>query len=263
VRAVPRQDLVLELLVRRHLSREHLGREQALEEVVVAAVLAVAPREAEHTGVRVRLEHRAHDVRRHPEPVGQRPMRAFEVPRGEWPFGTDPLEYLPCHLGVLVEEALRALADESPEPRVLAREDERKSLVVRLEHLALLVQRIGRRRPVVGDACVEDEIVVSARDRDRIELDGAPALEDLEHALPALERAGGGEEVAGDEEASRRFGGDLHGAHRIDARGTGPTRPRGAPGPPQTRRATTSRRTARRRRSPRARSAGPRRARRR
>ena len=78
VRAVPGQELVPELLVQRHLACEHVGREQSFEKVVVAAV-AVAAREAEHARDGERLEHGAHDVRRHSEPVGRRPALALEV----------------------------------------------------------------------------------------------------------------------------------------------------------------------------------------
>jgi hypothetical protein len=43
-------------------------RKQSLEELVVATV-ALAPRETEHARNCARLEHGAHDMRRHPEPI--------------------------------------------------------------------------------------------------------------------------------------------------------------------------------------------------
>ena len=76
--AVPGQELVPELFSLRHLVREQLGREQPFEEVVVPAV-AVAPREADHARDGVRLEHGAHGVLRHPEPVLRRTGLALEV----------------------------------------------------------------------------------------------------------------------------------------------------------------------------------------
>ena len=58
VGAVPREELVPELLRERDVAREDVRRQQPLEQVVVAAV-AVASREAEHARHGVRLEHRA------------------------------------------------------------------------------------------------------------------------------------------------------------------------------------------------------------
>jgi hypothetical protein len=56
VGAVPGEELVQELLPRRHLPREQLGREQPFEEVVVAEV-AVTPREADRARDGERLEY--------------------------------------------------------------------------------------------------------------------------------------------------------------------------------------------------------------
>ena len=78
MRAVPGQELVAELFSLRHLVREYFGREQALEEVVVPE-LAVAPSEPEHARDGVRLEHGAHGVLRHPEPVLRRTGLSLEV----------------------------------------------------------------------------------------------------------------------------------------------------------------------------------------
>src|SRR6266511_538283 len=78
VGTVPRQELMPELLSLRHLLREHLDWEQPFEEVVVPAI-AVAPREADHARDGVRLEHGAHSVLRHPEPVLRRTSLALEV----------------------------------------------------------------------------------------------------------------------------------------------------------------------------------------
>ena len=68
VRAVPRQELVPELVPQRDLARDDVRRQQSLDQVVVAAV-AVPPSETEHSGRGVRLEHRPHDVRGDAEPV--------------------------------------------------------------------------------------------------------------------------------------------------------------------------------------------------
>jgi hypothetical protein len=78
VGAVPGEELVQELLPRRHLPREQLGREQPFEEVVVAEV-AVTPREADRARDGERLEYGADGVLRQPEPVLGRAGRALEV----------------------------------------------------------------------------------------------------------------------------------------------------------------------------------------
>jgi hypothetical protein len=71
VRAISGQQLVPDLLLLRHLAREHLCGKQPFEEVVVADV-AVAAYEADHARDGVSLEHGAHGVLRHPEPVLRR-----------------------------------------------------------------------------------------------------------------------------------------------------------------------------------------------
>ena len=76
-----------------HLLREELGRQQPLEHVVVANV-ALAPREADHAGDGVRLEHRAHRVLRQPEPVLRLAALALEVGRGERAVRPDPFQHL-------------------------------------------------------------------------------------------------------------------------------------------------------------------------
>ena len=154
------------------LVREDVRREQPFEKVVVAAV-AVASREAEHAGDGVRLEHRAHGVRRHSEPVGHRPALALEVECRQRAVRADPLEHALGHLGVLGEDARRVPAQRAAEPREVARRDEGESLVVRLEDLAPLVEQVAPRRVVVGDARVQDEVVGATGDRERIELDRA------------------------------------------------------------------------------------------
>ena len=103
MRAVARQRLVPQLVVQRNLAGEHLLRQQPFDEVVVATV-AVTPREAEHAGDGVRLEHRPHDVRLHAEPVDHVSALAFEVQRGERAVGAEPLEHPFGRLGVLDED---------------------------------------------------------------------------------------------------------------------------------------------------------------
>ena len=76
--AVPGQELVPKLLSLRHLLGEQLGREQPFEQVVVPDV-AVAPRQADHAGDRVCLEHGTHGVLRHAEPVLRRTGLTLEV----------------------------------------------------------------------------------------------------------------------------------------------------------------------------------------
>src|SRR6185437_11718333 len=78
VGAVPGQELVPELFSLRHLVREHLGREQPFEKVVVPAV-AVAPLEADRARDGVGLEHGAHGVLGHAEPILRRTVLPLEV----------------------------------------------------------------------------------------------------------------------------------------------------------------------------------------
>ena len=137
MRAVARQELVPELLSQRDLAREDVGREQPLEEVVVAAV-ALAPREAEHAGDGVRLEHGAHGVRRHSEPVGRRPALALEVERRQRPLRADPLEHALGHLGVLGEDPPARSGSTSPR-------NHGNSLVGTRESPLLYASKISRR----------------------------------------------------------------------------------------------------------------------
>ena len=182
------------LFSHRHLLREHLGGEQPFHEVVVPDV-AVAPCEADHARDRVRLEHRAHDVLRHPEPVLRRtglarnrsmttgPRRGSVRARARPPRrsrrgsrrGTDA----PC-------------GRAQTEPGELARQDERQCLVGRFEDLTAFVELVTPGRLVAGDARVQHEVVAPAGDRDRIELDRPEPPEDLEHPLEASreDRAG-------------------------------------------------------------------------
>ena len=201
------------LLADRHRLREQLRREQALHQVVDTAV-PVAPRQADHPADRIGLEHGARDVRRRPPPVHRR--AALEVERRERPFGADPLEDLRRDIGVLGEDPLlEPWLVELPRhavPRQLARRQQRQALVVCLEELAARVEEIlAPGRVVVGDARMQHEIVIAARDRQRVELDRAEPAEDLAHRL---QTTGNGsrrrEQVARDEEASCGFGGDLH-----------------------------------------------------
>ena len=78
VGAVPGQHLVQELFSLRHLVRDHLRRQQPFEQVVVPET-AVASCETDHSGDGVCLEHGAHGVLRHPEPVLRRTSLFLEV----------------------------------------------------------------------------------------------------------------------------------------------------------------------------------------
>ena len=123
MRAVTRVQLVPELLLQRHVAFEHLGGQQALKQVVIAAV-ALASSEPEHAGARVGLEHGAHDVRRHAEPVDLVPPFALEVERRQRSLGTNPLEHALGDLAIVGEEGLRSQAPRRAEPRVLVGQDE-------------------------------------------------------------------------------------------------------------------------------------------
>ena len=100
VRAVPGQQLVPKLFSLRHLVREHIGRQQPFEEVVVAAV-AVAPCESDLARDRVCLEHGAHGVLRHPEPVLRRTTLSLEVEGGQRALHADPFEHARGGRGVV------------------------------------------------------------------------------------------------------------------------------------------------------------------
>jgi hypothetical protein len=66
-------------------------------------------------------------------------------------------------------------------------------------------------RLVAGDAPVENDVVASAGDRDRVVLDGAETAEEVEHRVgPAPQRTGGRQQVARDENTARVLGRDLH-----------------------------------------------------
>jgi hypothetical protein len=128
------------------------------------------------------------------------------------------VQHLLGHLGVLGEDARRALAQRRAEPRELVRRNEGETLIERLEHLAPFVKKVAPGRVVIGDAGVEDEIVVPAGHGERVELDRAEPAENLEHCIgSAFERARGREQVVRDEEATRGLGGDLHGQDGICA----------------------------------------------
>ena len=107
-----------------NIAGEHVGRQQPFEEVVVPAV-AVTPREAEHARHGVRLEHGAHGVRRHPEPVGRRPALTLEIERRQRAVRADSLEHPLGHFGVLLRGSAPGLPAQDPaEPRELAHRDE-------------------------------------------------------------------------------------------------------------------------------------------
>jgi hypothetical protein len=166
---------------------------------------------------------------------------ALEVEHRERPLRPDAPEHLLGRLGVLGEDARRDLAQRGAEPRELLRRNERETLVERLEHLASLVKKVAPGGVVIGDACVEDEIVVPAGHGKWVELDRAEPAEGLEHRIgSAVEEARRREQLARDEEATRGLGGDLH---RQDAIRTGTGKPSGARvggWPPRTSRSLSS-----------------------
>ena len=212
--AIPRQQLVPDLLSHGNLVREQLGRKQPLDEVVVAEV-AVASGEPEHTRDHERLEHGAHDVLRHSEPVRGRAVLGIEVECRERTCCTDALEHAIGDAGVLGEdrrvETGSLAAPAQTEPRVLRRRHERERLVRHLEDLTPLVEGVAPGRLVARNACVEHEVVIAPGHRERVEDNRAEAMEHLEHGLPAaFQRAGGREELPRDEEAPRCLGADLH-----------------------------------------------------
>ena len=214
VGAVAGQELVAELLSLRDLVREHLRREQPFEEVVVPEV-AVAPSEADHARDGAGLEHGAHGVLRHPEPVLRRAGFPLEVAGGQRSFRADPFEHALGHRGVLGEgravESGPLAAHGLPEPREFARRDERQRLVGRLEDLTAFIQRVAPGGLVGGDARVQHEVVVPAGDRDRVELDRPELAEDLHHGFEASrDRPRRREEVPRYQKAPSRLGSYLH-----------------------------------------------------
>jgi len=214
VGAVPRQHLVQKPLSLRHLLLEHVGREQAFEQVVIAGV-ALPPGEPDHSRGGVALEHRADGVLRQPEPVLRRAGRHLEVERRHRSLDTDPLEHLSGHRRVVGERRVvepgPLAAHDVAKPGELRRRDERERLVAGLEDLAPLVELVAPGGLVAGYARVEHQVVVPARDRDRVELDRAELPDHLEHRVGAsFQRARGRQEVPRDEEAAGRLGADLH-----------------------------------------------------
>jgi len=214
VGAVPGQELVPELFSLRHLVREQLGREQPFEEVVVPAV-AVAPREADHARDGVGLEHGAHDVLRHPEPVLRRSVLGLEIERRQRALRADPPEHALGHRGVLGEDSAvepgPLAAPDVTEPGELARRDERQRLVGHLEDLTAFVEQVAPGGLVAGDARVQHEVVAPAGDCDRVELDRPELSQDLQHGVGAsLDRPCRREEVPRDEKATRRLSRDRH-----------------------------------------------------
>ena len=182
--AVARQELVAELLPQRDVAREHVGRQQPFDEVVVAAV-AVAPREAEHARDGVRLEHGAHGVRRHAEPVGRRPALGARsrattagLPRGSARARARPTSAFSARSAPGSGSRSRGtMGTRSPGRRRAPCCTPRRSCGA------------GRARRttrlVVGDARVQHEVVAPAGNRDRVELDRAEPAEDLEDGVEA------------------------------------------------------------------------------
>src|SRR5439155_1173889 len=105
------------------------------------------------------------------------------------------------------------LADVHLAGEQLGREQSLDEVVVAAVALAPSVEELfAPGRLVVGDASVEHEVVVPARDRQRVELDRAEPAEDLEHGVGAShDRARGREQVARNEEAPCGVGSDFHG----------------------------------------------------
>jgi hypothetical protein len=135
----------------------------------------------------------------------------LEVVDGERSFGPDALEHLFRHVGVLGEDARRDLMRRRAEPRELLGRNERETLVERLEHFAPLVEEVAPGGVVIGDAGVQDEIVVSPGHGEGVELDRAEPAEDLEHRRgTAVERPRWRDQVVRDEETTGGLGCDLH-----------------------------------------------------
>ena len=180
VRAVPGQELVLQLLVLRAPLREQLGREQALREVVQAPV-AVAAGDPEHARKRQRLEDRADLVRRAPVPVDR--LAHLDVSGRQRPLLPDPLEQLGDELGVVVELAVpvrrRVAVPADPVVGQLRRRQQRQALVVGLVEPPFPVEQVIRPLSAVAvDARGEDEVVVAPGDVERVELERAEPRDD-------------------------------------------------------------------------------------
>src|SRR5579862_2841892 len=96
------------------------------------------------------------------------------------------------------------------EPGELARRDEGQRLVGRLEDLPACIQLVTPCGLIACDARVQHQVVVSAGDGDRVELNRPELPEDLEHPVETRKRPRGCEEVSRDEKTARGFGRRLH-----------------------------------------------------
>ncbi len=182
---MPRQELVAHLVALRRPLREQLGREETFGEVVVAAI-AIPAGEAERADDGQRLHHRPDGGGGPPEPLDRR--FAFEIERALGSVGADLGQDLLREDALLVDQAAgpaqRGSVPADPIERQLVRGKQVERLVVRLEQGPASVQQLVRELALVaGDPRLEDEIVVAARDVQRIELERAQPFHDRHDAL--------------------------------------------------------------------------------
>ncbi len=213
-----------QLLLGGHPAGQQLRGEQPLGQVVDAAV-ALAARDREDAGLGQGLQQRPDLVRRSPVPVDRRPR--LDVGRRQRPVLADPLQQLLDQRRVLVERLagvrLVVAVPRDAIPRQLGRGHQREHLVVGLVERPVGVQEaVGPGPAVAGDPRQQRQVVVAARDVDRVELQ-RPEPVDHAHDRRRLrrQRARRGEEVAKDEEPPGDGGGHGAGlgAHGIDRTG--------------------------------------------
>ncbi len=214
VAAVPRQQLVTQLLLGRHPAGQQVRWEQPIGQVVHAAV-ALTPRDREDPRLGQRLEQRADLIGGPPVPVDGRPR--LDVGRRQRAVGTDAVQQLLDQGRVVVERAATvldlSLVPGDPVPGQLRGRHQRQLLVVRLVQHPVAVQEVlGPLAPVAVDPRQQRQVVVAARDLEGVELERPEPVDDPHHGRrPGGQRARRGEQVALDEEPPRGLGGHLTG----------------------------------------------------
>src|SRR5215212_6315614 len=212
VPAIPREESVLALRFHGAALGKDVRREEPLGEVVDPEI-ALAPDDAEDARLGQALEDRPDLVGGAPVPVDR--LARAHVARQERTPVADPAEQLLDEWRVRIERPVVVpLARSIPRPPVqgqLRDGNDVEALVVGLVEAPVLVQPVVCPLAAIpGDACKEHEVVVSAGDLQRIELQRADAVDDAKDALRLRrERPRWCEEVTEREEPTRHRRGNV------------------------------------------------------